>query len=120
MATWLACGPIGTVAWSMVSTAAGSSASTMLPSAVTPTGSSSCTVSYSLKFCGEPCCTSIIVTTSDSGMSTNSTARVTSTQKFPRPGFPSLTMPRNSANKTPKPTAGVTKFCTVRPIAWEK
>ena len=33
---------------------------------------------------------------------------------------PSLTNPRNNANSTAMPTAGVTKFCTVRPMAWEK
>ncbi len=30
------------------------------------------------------------------------------------------TRPRNSAKRTAMPTAGVTKFCTVRPMAWEK
>ena len=120
MATWLACGPRGMASWVTICSAAGSSALTMAPSAVTPTGSTSCTVSYGERFCGEPCATSTIATTNDNGSSTNSTARVASFQKLPRPGAFSATMPRNSANSTAMPTAGVTKFCTVRPMACEK
>ncbi len=67
---------------------------------------------------GTPCHTSNGAVASARGSSTQSVARVTSTQKLPSKAVRSRARPRMNAMPTARPAAPARKFWAVRPTTW--
>jgi hypothetical protein len=67
---------------------------------------------------GTPCQTSTGAVTTARGSSTQSSARVTSTQKLPSSGVRCRARPRMNAMPAARPAAPARKFWDVRPTTW--
>jgi hypothetical protein len=83
-------------------------------------GSTSWTRSYGLRFCTTPCDTSSSAPTMQNGSSTQSAARVMSTQKLPRESLSRLAIPRMKAIASAMPVAADTKLWYASPAICEK